>query len=84
MIRRIKGPPCETDIRQKVRTRMSTEDALKSLNEITEYFAMCSVNAAADSKAAERFTGYLVALDKARYAVRRLREIAGDGGGEAK
>ena len=52
---------------------MSIDNALKTLNEITEYFVQCHVNAAKDSEAARRFAGYIIALDKARYAVRRLR-----------
>lgn len=55
---------------------MSTDEALKNLIEITEYFVKCQVNAEKGSKAAARFSGYIIALDKARYAVRRLRELA--------
>lgn len=53
---------------------MSNDDTLRNLAEITEYFVQCHVNAAKDSEAARRFSGYIVALDKARYAVRRLQE----------
>lgn len=53
---------------------MSNDDALRNLTEITEYFVQCHVNAAKDSEAARRFAGYIIALDKARYAVRRLWE----------
>lgn len=55
---------------------MSTDEALKNLIEITAYFVKCQVNAEKGSKAAARFSGYIIALDKARYAVRRLRELA--------
>lgn len=50
------------------------EQTLKDLAEITEYFLQCHVNAAKHSAAARRFARYIIALDKARYAVRRLQE----------
>lgn len=59
---------------------MSEDVALKKLIEITEYFVKCHVNAEKGSVAAKRFSDYIIALDKARYAIRRLAEKEGEAG----
>lgn len=57
---------------------MTDNVALETLVEITEYFVKCHVNAAKGSEAAKQFADYIIALDKARYAIRRLTEKKGE------
>ena len=42
---------------------MDWQKVLKDLDDMYDYFAGCAANAAPDSKAMERFTGYMTTLN---------------------